>query len=485
MTYSSSLQDTSGNLTSRADVDDNLRLPKPRTNKDVWDVSRMHGEQLWETLNMAHRCLWSLQTADRTHWGAGHFPAATLPSDITKSGLLRSVNPDACNAIFDEEGYYFGFNNDLTYAYGTYMNVNQKTIINQFFSEEEDRITSKSDEGGEEIVAQRSTVWPDLIFNVWKEKCEQMRVPTSSLQFLFMGELMGQYTTRMFEHIHKHDPNWVARLAWSWGPLRTSIVRCEPGDDNFFAILGVKAGAAVMDMLISHAGELATRDEQTGDILKVKSISNIQFAGRTADLNDERQMPMITEDEPAYGGGFCLVAIDVIITLQDIDPPSDMQISATSTSSGQQQSAEAEAEAEAAEETTIKVGGATPLTPPPSIPQSGGKTSSTTTTTSPRGKTSTHTPIIQKGRSTSTTHTPTTSSPQGISPSTHNKPTSLEETSAPRNTPTSLRGSTSVPLPAPTGRVIAQLPACCGGTRGGGWRSWFCFCGSTSRDSNS
>lgn len=220
------------------------------------------------------------------------------------------------------------------------MNVDQKMIIGESMSEQNfwtayDRVKGTKETG--QIPAPPFAAWPDLVFQEWSRECAQAQKPMASLQYFFVGEMIGTNTQKTVQYIVNRAPTLTVMNAplsgdslQSIGSRYTSILSYTPNDDNFFALLGTLRAAMVMDMLTFHAGDLATRDEQTGAVTKVKSIRKIQIACQApltfAAVAEETVS--VARTIMLGGGKFTTPRIpmlfDMLITLEDIDPPENM-----------------------------------------------------------------------------------------------------------------------------------------------------------------
>lgn len=382
-------------------------------------------------LEQAHKCLWSRWTARTHNWWVIH-RIARAPSDDycnVTNGLLYRIHPRACTHRFDSLWLHHNSpqaSSEFERTTNVLMNVDQGMIISARLKGWSSWRDSTARWNSEPPAA-----WPDLVFSQWSRVCRQHQRPIASLQSIFFGDVIFP-TTKVIQAIADYDSN-LFKLP---GSTNTPVVRYNSSDDNFYALLGTGYGASIMDMLVFHANEFATGDESTGAVTKIKSVREIQLAGRPYTIYSAFDSRVWVKPPEPTGRRSVVgekMVFDMLITLEDVEAPPDMEKQAKSITQG-----------------------------PPYVREiwdlgmrdgSGG--GRRRPTPSPTGRRP-------------------TSSPTGSS--------YISNLGGIGGTSSQAGGSSSLSsTPSPT------LPACCqgqrgGGQRGGGWRNWFCFCGSMTTD---
>ena len=193
-----------------------------------------------------------------------------LPWDERRPSSSMRLFPDDLNvadADYDwtwiDQGFMFGgqFENYINVTNQhivTYQLVPTRTATMRFMS------------------ALATDIWPAFTWSRWRELCQQHQVPISSLQhiaFIYNHSGDPDDIARDIQFFH---PDYIPRLNSNANGSDQPLHRFTPPDDNLFALLGTMPATAVGDLLVLHQKSLATRNEQTGAVEKVKSIRDIQ-----------------------------------------------------------------------------------------------------------------------------------------------------------------------------------------------------------------
>lgn len=291
----------------------------PRTDTQNWEESVAHGKSLLDILQKANECLWSEGVADTTQWWTASYgfqkPGPEYCNKL--SGLLSRAMPRLCSYEMEWYQYHLGTEDDErdnanNNAYGFETGINDD--LNAIVSNGSIESTVKTFNRQGEVLASAPAfyAWPDLVFDTWRQKCEFKMKATSSLQYVFMANLGGPLTSRLVNFMFRK--NNVGQEFFGFG--RSDIYVVRPGDDDFYALLGLIPGAAVLDMLTFHARDFATTDKQTGAVLTVKTVRRIQFAGRCP-LRGIKKNAYTKRPHPCSINEF---VFDMFITLQNVDP---------------------------------------------------------------------------------------------------------------------------------------------------------------------
>ena len=222
----------------------------------------------------------------------------------------------------------------------TGMDVKQNMIISEDIAlGRQERTDSRLDPP--KISAEPLDTWPEISFEIWRQKCDQATKNTASLQTVIMSKLFGRGSDKgwavdanwkTLQYIADHDPQ--LHVIKTYSRYYTSTLRYTPEDDNFFALLGTAHGNAVMELLMFHAKSFATMDQLTGAAEKVKSIRDIQIAGNEI-YAWGRTVPMMYNAAPSGSPPRYIqrnMNFDMIITLQDVSPRVSNMLSSPSPS---------------------------------------------------------------------------------------------------------------------------------------------------------
>ena len=152
-------------------------------------------------------------------------------------------------------------------------------------------------------VSYTTDIWPQIASSIWFGAVEGTS-KVQELQYIMFGPLVEDDAIEVMDDIWRYNPNWTPAFI-SAGT--TPIAQYTPQDDNFYALLGTSMGVAAARLLQFESETFATRDH-TETLKKVKSISSISVAGS----NDPSADQEIIFDKPTF---------DMILTLEDIDPP--------------------------------------------------------------------------------------------------------------------------------------------------------------------
>lgn len=283
---------------------------QPVQSLSPWAQNWKVGKDRWYYLGRAQWCLFESDMATNAamtaHWyrhNIGQQPLSELYHLDPRELLCRYLDfQTAISTRFFSTVYSFGQDSQSSlFEFATYINVTLGLVIHKkrtFLGSSRPGVSTFP------IIA-----WSDLVFRTWAEQCHQEQKSLSSLRYLYfslervLGDLDVTKRTEVLQSIVMNDLKIKMQADGS-----TTTRRYDPGDNNFYALLGTNQGAAVVDMLTYHIKSLATRDEQSGAITKVKTVRSIRFAGYAHPRGD-----VLLDGEKTM--------FQMLITLDDIAPP--------------------------------------------------------------------------------------------------------------------------------------------------------------------